>query len=186
MLKILTTSLIVLVLHLPLSVAAENPDDSWSNVFKFQSKMAQLGNVRAQYILAEMYEEGRGVKQSNEKAIEWYEKAQRNGHEDAAVRITQIKLKIANKKLAKQKAIQKAKLKKKAILKAKSAKKSLSKKKVKQNKKAVQTKKKTVATKEPVKPLPVAKPKRANASPDDLSRGAGTHMDTNDDEDPFE
>lgn len=196
MLKLITSSLIACIVLLPLHVAAENPDDSWTNVFKFQSRMAKLGNVRAQYFLAEMYEEGRGVTQSSEKAVKWYEKAQRGGHQDAAIRITQIKLRIANKKLTQKKAKLKVKPKAKAKAKAKKkvrvklipAKKFPTSKKVNQDKVTVQPKSKIIATKEPIKQLPVTKPvtkpKRANASPNALNRGIGTHFD--DTEDPFE
>ncbi len=88
-------------------VCAEIGDDDWGNVFKFQTKMAEFGSAKAQYILGEMYEEGRGVKQDYTKAFEWYNKAKENGHNSAAKRISQLKAKIAtaklNKKLAKRK-----------------------------------------------------------------------------------
>ncbi len=71
-------------------------DDAWSDVFHFQTKMAESGNVSAQFILGEMYEQGRGVKQDYNKALEWYDKAQKNGHADAADRIAKVKDLIAN------------------------------------------------------------------------------------------
>lgn len=177
MLKLITTSLLTVAVLLSLNVAAETPTNSWTNIFKFQTKMAERGSVNAQYILGEMYEEGRGVEQSNSKAIEWYEKAQRNGHEDAALRISQIKLSIANKKLKKKAPKQKAKPKKRVRVKAKPAKKSSQSKKVKP---AIS--RKTVSKKEAKE----TKPKRPNASPENLNRGKGTHFDSDESEDPFE
>lgn len=183
MLKLITTSLFAVAFLLPLNVAAETPANSWTNIFKFQTKMAERGSVNAQYILGEMYEEGRGVEKSNAKAIEWYEKAQRSGHEDAAVRITQIKLRIAAKKQAKKAPKRKAKPKKRVIVKSKPAKKLPPRKKVKPP-----TSNKTVAKKEVKEPTPPkkTKPKKPNASPENLDRGKGTHFDSEESEDPFE
>lgn len=176
MLKIITSSLFTLALLLASNVAAETPNDGWTNIFKFQTKMAKRGSVSAQYILGEMYEEGRGVAQSNTKAIEWYEKAQRNGHEDAALRITQIKLKLAKPKLKKKAPKRKVKAKKQITIKPKPVRKPKPKK--------VESK---VAKQQKTKPTPAVKkqePKKATTSPDNLERGAGTHLD--DSEDPFE
>ena len=186
MLKIITASLFTVTFLLSFNVVAETPNNSWTNIFKFQTKMAERGSVSAQYILGEMYEEGRGVEKSNAKAIEWYEKAQRNGHQDAAIRITQIKLRIANEKLAKKTPKQKAKPKKRKIVKTKPAKKSLTRKKLTQTKKVnLPVSNKTVAKKETIAPTPT-KAKKPHTSPENLERGKGTHLDVDESEDPFE
>ena len=65
-------------------------DESWQQVFNFQLKLAEQGNVKAQYILGEMYEQGRGVDKNTDTAIEWYQKAEKNGHKDAAKRIARV------------------------------------------------------------------------------------------------
>ena len=174
--KLIISFLVLLFYTFSVSAA---PDDSWTNVFKFQTQMAERGSVSAQYILGEMHEDGRGVEQNYLKAIEWYEKAQQNGHKKAADKIAKLKEQLANPKPKKQvpKKRTKAKLKKKvAVKKQRPIKRIKPKKKV--------TKKKVVKA----SPVPVKEeqPKRPNASPDDLTRGVGTHMDTNDDEDPFE
>lgn len=50
-------------------------------VFEFQSKLASQGNAKAQYFLAQMYEEGRGTEANPEMAKHWYEQAKLNGFE---------------------------------------------------------------------------------------------------------
>ena len=49
-------------------------------VFEFQSKLANKGNAKAQYFLAQMYEEGRGTMADAEMAKHWYEQAKLNGY----------------------------------------------------------------------------------------------------------
>ena len=66
-------------------------DDSWGKVFAFQVKMANKGSVSAQFMLGEMYQQGRGVKRDYKKALQWYEKARGNGHKQAAARIAQVR-----------------------------------------------------------------------------------------------
>lgn len=184
MLKILTTSLLTVGFLVTFNATAETPDDSWKNVFNFQTKMAARGNVSAQYILGEMHEEGRGVERSDTKAIEWYEKAQRNGHQDAAIRITQIKLRIAAKKLQKKAKKQKAKAIKPKIVKKRPAKRS-SPKKVKPSV-SKQTAVKATSKKIDKKEIEATKPKRPRSSTNNRDRAKGTHLDTNEEEDPFE
>ena len=157
-------------------------EDLWSNVFKFQTKMATSGNVSAQYILGEMYEEGRGVKQNFDTAIEWYKKAQRKGHNDAAGRIAKIKDNIAKVKLKKKTPVIKiTKVKKKpSIIKAKPDKPIM--------KKMAATKIESRATiksakKKPSSPPPIKK-RRPAGSPEDYNRIVGSSLDTA--EDSFE
>lgn len=56
-------------------------------VFDFQHKLAVKGNAKAQYFLAQMYEQGRGTLANAELARHWYELARRNGyvHEEQMV-----------------------------------------------------------------------------------------------------
>lgn len=49
-------------------------------VFEFQSKLASQGNAKAQYFLAQMYEQGRGTAANAEQAKYWYEQAKLNGY----------------------------------------------------------------------------------------------------------
>jgi TPR repeat protein len=49
-------------------------------VFEFQGKLANQGSARAQYFLAQMYEEGRGTEANAEMARHWYEQAKLNGY----------------------------------------------------------------------------------------------------------
>jgi len=164
---------LIISLLFPIEVVTAAPADGWTKIFKFQTKMANNGSVNAQYIIGEMYEEGRGVDQNNDKAFEWYYKAKKNGHEDAANRILLLENKIASEKLKKQ---QRAK-------KAKAAKVSKSKRKV-----PIRVKKKLGSVKPKKRQKSIApktkiiqpKLEKKIASPDDFSRGEGTHMDVDD------
>ena len=91
-----------IILHMPTSLA--ETDDSWTQVFNFQHKLAEQGNVKAQYILGEMYEQGRGVDKNTDTAIAWYQKADTNGHPKAAERIAKIQENLKNEAQAKVRA----------------------------------------------------------------------------------
>ena len=58
---------------------AEESINYFSNVFKFQQKLAENGNVQAQDKLALMYETGEGVEVSVDKALNWYDCAAKSG-----------------------------------------------------------------------------------------------------------
>ena len=76
---------------LPAGVYAEVDAASQSNnVFKFQQKLANKGNARAQYKLATMYESGAGTKQDLEQAKHWYYKASSAGIKAASDRMTYL------------------------------------------------------------------------------------------------
>lgn len=86
--------LLCLLLALSTSISFAAANDSWSEVYHFQLKLAEQGNVKAQYIIGEMYEQGRGVDKDIDTAIEWFSKAEDNGHQKAANRIARIKKRI--------------------------------------------------------------------------------------------
>lgn len=90
-------------------VHAEVVDDSWRQVYDFQSKMAAQGNNKAQFTLGEMYENGRGVAQDYDTALEWYNKAQENGHTGAAAQIASVHRSIKQAEEDAQKAAAKRK-----------------------------------------------------------------------------
>ena len=50
---------------------------------QWRKKSAKHGNADAQYDLALCYENGEGVEQNSEKAVEWYTKAAEQGHDKA-------------------------------------------------------------------------------------------------------
>ena len=56
-------------------------------VFEFQSKLANKGSAKAQYYLAQMYEEGRGTAADARLAKHWYEQAKLNGYQPGDVKI---------------------------------------------------------------------------------------------------
>ena len=49
--------------------------------------LAELGNVRAQTMLASMYEEGKGVPQNNKTAVQWYRLAAKQGNAAAQLNL---------------------------------------------------------------------------------------------------
>ena len=77
----------------PGSLQAEDLIDHSSNVFKFQHKLAESGNVHAQFKLATMYEAGDGVNKDIEQAKNWYTKAASAGSAVARQRLTYLEVK---------------------------------------------------------------------------------------------
>ncbi len=57
-------------------------------VFEFQSKLANKGSAKAQYFLAQMYEEGRGTTADAELAKYWYEQAKLNGYRQDELKLS--------------------------------------------------------------------------------------------------
>ena len=86
---LLSLSLIVA----PCSLQAEDLIDHSSNVFKFQQKLAENGNIHAQFKLATMYEAGDGVDADIEQAKNWYTKASAAGSASASYRLTYLEVK---------------------------------------------------------------------------------------------
>lgn len=67
-------AMLVGMLGLFLASAAMAADIN-SRIFDFQKKLAESGNVQAQYKLAFMYEIGRGVEKDTDKAKQWYKQS---------------------------------------------------------------------------------------------------------------
>ena len=81
-----------LALNLQNGVGCEkNPEEA----FRLLSKVAELDNTLAMRCLAGLYESGEGVKQDLGKAIEWYEKALKDGDEKARKELERVKGKSA-------------------------------------------------------------------------------------------
>lgn len=179
----MTLSLFFCLLLSGTQASAEVTDDDWESVFKFQSQMAEYGSAKAQYILGEMYQEGRGVKQNYAKAFEWYNKAKKNGYRKAAAKITRLKTIISNARLKKKLANQKNRGKtKKAPLARKPV--------IKVNRKSISSQTKLPLVKKETKQ---ALSKEIEVTPKknqpaghyyDLNRNKGTHIDNF--EDAFE
>jgi uncharacterized protein len=68
--------------------ALANGDDA--TAFKLFDGLAEAGNARAQYWLADMYEYGYGVKKDIPEAIKWMEKAAKQGLATAQGRLGEI------------------------------------------------------------------------------------------------
>ncbi len=59
-------------------------------LYKAQEELANDGNVSSMFLLGTMYEEGTGVEQDYKLALLWYQRADKNGHPDAANRISKL------------------------------------------------------------------------------------------------
>jgi len=168
MLKAITIPMLIALAALSQLVHAEVVDESWRQVYDFQSKMAAQGSSKAQFTLGEMYENGRGVAKNYDTAIDWYNKAKSTGHADAEQRITMLNRAIeqqandnekavAKRKADKEKAVAKRKAdKEKAVAKRKAEKERAQQKAIEQ-KRAAEVKRKEQASEK----KSVAKAKKA-------------------------
>jgi len=104
MFRTISTTLMFVALATSSLSYAEVVDESWRQVYEFQSKMAAQGSSSAQFKLGEMYQHGRGVEKNYDTAIDWYNKAKSNGHAEAAKRIAMIQQAIQDDKQATQQA----------------------------------------------------------------------------------
>ena len=77
----------------PINAAAEDLINYSSSIFKFQQRLADKGNVSAQYKLATMYERGDGVVASIDQAKHWYKRAASAGSKSAEYRGTYLEVK---------------------------------------------------------------------------------------------
>lgn len=84
--NLLTGIIFIGITCLSFNLHAADLIDQSANIFKFQQKLAQNGNVNAQYKLATMYETGEGVSKSLEKAKHWYSRAASAGSASAEQR----------------------------------------------------------------------------------------------------
>lgn len=55
-------------------------DDPYLRLFQVQLAIAEKGDARAMFALAEMYDNGLGTAENHEKALEWYKRAADDGH----------------------------------------------------------------------------------------------------------
>ena len=59
--------------------------------FELYQKAANLGNGNAQYNLALIYESGNGIEKNIDKAIYWYEKSAKQGHQNSQKQLEKLK-----------------------------------------------------------------------------------------------
>lgn len=104
MLRVIIFSTIITFVPFGQLSHAEIVDESWRQVFEFQTKMAARGSSNAQFTLGEMYEYGRGVEKNYDTAIEWYNKAKISGHENVEERIAMIRQSIKQEAINKKQA----------------------------------------------------------------------------------
>ena len=157
MLKAITIPMLIALAALSQLVHAEVVDESWRQVYDFQSKMAAQGSSKAQFTLGEMYENGRGVAKNYDTAIDWYNKAKSTGHADAEQRITMLNRAIEQQANDNEKAVAKRKAdKEKAVAKRKAEKERAQQKAIEQ-KRAAEVKRKEQASEK----KSVAKAKKA-------------------------
>jgi TPR repeat protein len=62
-------------------------NDIWQTLFKEKLQEARQGNSNAQFDVASMYQNGRGVSPNRREAIDWYKKAAAQGNEKAVNRM---------------------------------------------------------------------------------------------------
>jgi hypothetical protein len=74
-----------------LGSAANAGSDIWSALYKETLQKARQGDSEAQYNVGAMYQNGRGVTASRDKAIEWYGKAAEQGNSKAVSRLGLMK-----------------------------------------------------------------------------------------------
>ena len=71
--------LFIILLITGVPAKAAGLDDADERLFRVQLAMAEKGDVRAQYYLGEMHEQGLGTRQNLGEAFKWYEKAAEKG-----------------------------------------------------------------------------------------------------------
>ena len=76
------------------SSLATGDNDIWQSLFKEKLQEAKQGNSNAQFDVAAMYQNGRGVKSDLSKAMEWYNKS---AEQDNPKAVSRLKLLEANK-----------------------------------------------------------------------------------------
>lgn len=84
---------LALAITLGLGMALSTPSlagDLWTNLFNERMAQAQQGSMDAQFEIAAMYENGRGVALDRAAAVEWYNKAAAQGHSRAAGAVARI------------------------------------------------------------------------------------------------
>ena len=74
-----------------LGSVANAGSDIWSALYKETLQKARQGDSEAQYNVGAMYQNGRGVTASRDKAIEWYGKAAEQGNSKAVSRLGLMK-----------------------------------------------------------------------------------------------
>ncbi|MCK5382207.1 MAG: sel1 repeat family protein, partial [Gammaproteobacteria bacterium] len=85
-------TILTLILMFTISLATGG-NDIWQNLFKEKLQEAKEGNSSAQFDVAGMYQNGRGVKPDLAKAVEWYKKSAAQNYSKA---VTRLKLLEAN------------------------------------------------------------------------------------------
>jgi len=86
-----TTLILILLL---LSSAATGGNDIWQSLFNEKLQEAKQGNSNAQFDVASMYQNGRGVTPDLNKATEWYKKSAAQKNQKA---VSRLKILEANK-----------------------------------------------------------------------------------------
>jgi TPR repeat protein len=76
----------ILVFHFVLFMAVTGIAFA-DGLFDFQMKLANKGNVEAQFKVGEMYENGFGVEKNVEEGLKWIRKAAEQGHETAGFKL---------------------------------------------------------------------------------------------------
>lgn len=71
-------------------VTAASQPDIWVSLFQEKLKEAVQGDVDAQYETGAMYQNGRGTPTDRKRAIEWFQKAAEQGHQQSILRLARM------------------------------------------------------------------------------------------------
>lgn len=80
-------AIVILSIAVVFSANATNNDDIQHGIFDSYLKLANDGDVVAQYVVAQRYETGRGTEKDMEKAYHWYEVAAKQKYPLAVVKL---------------------------------------------------------------------------------------------------
>lgn len=80
---------LVLIASVGGTVQAAQDNEAYERLFQAQLAIAQTGDSKGMYYLAEMYDNGLGTEPDHDKAIEWYTKAAQQGNPLAKRRLAE-------------------------------------------------------------------------------------------------
>ena len=84
------------------NVQAAPSQDVQTRIFRYFLTKARAGDPNAEFIVGNLYENGKGVPQDKQKARKWYEKAAAQGNQSARNRLDRKKLAVEKAAKAKQ------------------------------------------------------------------------------------
>jgi TPR repeat protein len=99
--------MLVLLAGITFTIVAAAESGVAEQLFRFHYEAAKRDNPESMYILANMYESGRGIKRNYDEAIKWYSKAAKFGNSRAATKMQEAMRKKALAALEEAKRVRK-------------------------------------------------------------------------------